>query len=249
MLVMLVVMLVRGQLRRVGNSFFAHVNVSPRQMKAYAFHHPLLAVPMVTIVTFIFGWSWYVHVLIMDIGLLRYGGSGVALGAVDVAVWHMLLLLAYISYLQTVLTQPGYTTNPGTNSPTVLVARPRASQSDPGRYCTECNRYKPSRCHHCRMCGRCVEKMDHHCPWVANCVGKYNHKFFVLFVSYTALTAMYNAATLVLWAMVYMRPAVDDVTQAATTERVRLSISEFFVFWGNVLITGCVSSEREGRGR
>lgn len=172
------------------------MNAPPQQKKAYAFQHPLLAVPMVCIVTVLFGWSWYVHVLIMDAGLLRDGGSGVVLGAVDVAVWHVILLFAYTSYLQTVLTQPGYTTTGrGAHSLAALEAGLTPAQRD-ARYCTTCCSYKPQRCHHCRMCGRCVEKMDHHCPWVANCVGKYNHKFFVLFVLYSAFTALYNAGTL-----------------------------------------------------
>jgi palmitoyltransferase len=151
---------------------------------------------MVLVVLLIFGWSWYVHVLIMDRALLS---ADLALGLADLAVWHLLLVCAICAYLRTVFTQPGYTTTgQGANSLQALEAGLSDAVRD-ARFCQICSSYKPQRCHHCRMCGRCVEKMDHHCPWVANCVGKNNHKFFILFLLYTSLVANYNVLTIALW--------------------------------------------------
>jgi len=43
--------------------------------------------------------------------------TGVALGIIDLVVWHLLLALAICSYFRTVFTQPGYTTTgEGANS-------------------------------------------------------------------------------------------------------------------------------------
>ncbi|KAI8356350.1 DHHC palmitoyltransferase-domain-containing protein [Mortierella sp. GBAus27b] len=64
-------------------------------------------------------------------------------------------------------------------------------------WCHRCRHVKPERAHHCRVCKRCVLKMDHHCPWVLNCVGQENYKFFVLFVTYTAIHCVFILATLI----------------------------------------------------
>jgi len=57
------------------------------------------------------------------------------------------------------------------------------------RRCHKCNdNYKPPRAHHDSVTGRCVVKFDHFCPWVGNAVGAMNHKFFCLFLLYTAVT-------------------------------------------------------------
>ena len=50
--------------------------------------------------------------------------------------------------------------------------------------------YKPPRSHHSSVSGRCITKLDHFCPWVNNEVGVWNHKYFILFVSYTAVQCL-----------------------------------------------------------
>jgi hypothetical protein len=59
------------------------------------------------------------------------------------------------------------------------------------RRCHKCNdNFKPARAHHDSVTGRCVVKFDHFCPWVGNAVGAKNHKFFCLFLFYTAATCL-----------------------------------------------------------
>jgi hypothetical protein len=183
---------------------------------------------MIMVVLCIFTWSWYVHVLIMCKNLLE---DNVGLGVADLLLWHVLLVFAVCSYLRTVFTQPGYTTTgQGANSLHVLEAGLPPHERDK-RYCTICCSYKPQRCHHCKLCNRCVEKMDHHCPWVANCVGKYNHKFFVLFLIYTGLLAIYNSATLIAFSLTRGEDNAD-------TQIREFSLQDFFQLWGNALLTG-----------
>ncbi|KAJ4462792.1 putative DHHC zinc finger domain [Paratrimastix pyriformis] len=57
--------------------------------------------------------------------------------------------------------------------------------------CRRCGIRKPLRAHHCRQCGGCIRKMDHHCPWIAGCVGEANMRFFVLFMVYLYIGALY----------------------------------------------------------
>jgi hypothetical protein len=58
------------------------------------------------------------------------------------------------------------------------------------RRCGKCQKPKPGFIHHCSRCQTCIDRMDHHCPWIGQCVGRTNHKFFMLFLLYTALTGL-----------------------------------------------------------
>ncbi|EGG13166.1 uncharacterized protein MELLADRAFT_76255 [Melampsora larici-populina 98AG31] len=59
------------------------------------------------------------------------------------------------------------------------------------RFCRKCDLVKADRAHHCSSCKRCVLRMDHHCPWLGGrCVGLHNHKYFVLFLVWTSITAI-----------------------------------------------------------
>lgn len=45
-------------------------------------------------------------------------------------------------------------------------------------------------CYFCR-------RMDHHCPWINNCVGERNQKYFLQFLVYVGLLAIYSVALIV----------------------------------------------------
>lgn len=58
-------------------------------------------------------------------------------------------------------------------------------------WCRTCAIWKPDRAHHCSDVGRCVLKLDHFCPWVGGVVAEANYKFFIQFVTYTAIYTLY----------------------------------------------------------
>mmetsp|Transcript_11715 Transcript_11715/g.11350 ORF Transcript_11715/g.11350 Transcript_11715/m.11350 type:complete len:345 (+) Transcript_11715:449-1483(+) len=59
------------------------------------------------------------------------------------------------------------------------------------RYCRECRAIKPPRAHHCSISGKCILHMDHYCPWMNNCIGYYNYRYFILFLIWLFLGAVY----------------------------------------------------------
>eukprot|EP01103_Thecamoeba_quadrilineata_P019552 TRINITY_DN796_c0_g1_i1.p1 TRINITY_DN796_c0_g1~~TRINITY_DN796_c0_g1_i1.p1 ORF type:complete len:288 (-),score=-0.97 TRINITY_DN796_c0_g1_i1:96-959(-) len=101
---------------------------------------------------------------------------------IGLVFFHIFMILALVSYIRTVFTDPGRV--PPSYSPDIELGRPSEYKT-----CRKCQALKPPRAHHCSTCGRCVLRMDHHCPWVNNCVGWRNHKFFVLFLIWTAMTS------------------------------------------------------------
>ncbi|CAK0797258.1 unnamed protein product [Prorocentrum cordatum] len=101
-------------------------------------------------------------------------------------------LLAFWSFLQTSMTEPGFV--PKDFCDQVAQAREAAAEAGdrvwrPGEAstCGKCRQSRPERAHHCSICGRCVLRMDHHCPWVGNCIGFANHKYFIQMTMYGML--------------------------------------------------------------
>jgi len=112
-----------------------------------------------------------------------------------------IVLLALVCYVRTMWTDPGFIPKAQGNCLELYMEQMK-SKGLP--VCETCQIYKPSRTHHCSQCARCVYLMDHHCPWVNNCVGAGNQKYFVLFLLYTFIAAVYGA-TLLGWGLLYLR--------------------------------------------
>lgn len=129
-------------------------------------------------------------------------------------LFNLLWLLAMWSFWQTVRTNPGTQECPEwgawartrpmlhkspEKTKEVEVASGRASRRiwSPGEvtWCSTCKQERPERAHHCSQCDYCVLRMDHHCPWVGNCIGFRNHKYFVLFMWWTAWTCAVGLLT------------------------------------------------------
>lgn len=68
-------------------------------------------------------------------------------------------------------------------------------------FCIFCQSQKPPRCRHCAKCGACVLRMDHHCPWLRQCIGFGNYKYFVMFITYSAVALLFKAVTLLLFSI------------------------------------------------
>eukprot|EP00747_Dinoflagellata_sp_TGD_P212960 gnl/TRDRNA2_/TRDRNA2_85981_c0_seq1.p1 gnl/TRDRNA2_/TRDRNA2_85981_c0~~gnl/TRDRNA2_/TRDRNA2_85981_c0_seq1.p1 ORF type:complete len:333 (-),score=40.30 gnl/TRDRNA2_/TRDRNA2_85981_c0_seq1:13-1011(-) len=132
-------------------------------------------------------------------------------------IFNVVLFLAYTSYLQTLLTDPGTPSSPEWRAwlarqkhggPFGEVTKlddendgPTAGLHNrwaPGELsmCKKCNIIRPERSHHCSATGCCVLRMDHYCPWVGNCVGFRNHKYFLLFLWWAACACVAFLVTL-----------------------------------------------------
>jgi len=159
----------------------------------------------VVFVESIFAWVYYTYVFRYSYNVIYVGavGGGVCL----MILFHLLIGVTQVSFWRTVLTDPGCIPrgfprqSNEVDEENALQDNILASETNSKgeqRSCHKCSQLgivKPDRAHHCSQCRRCVLKMDHHCPFVANCVGFYNYKYFLLFLTYTALTAVYVAIT------------------------------------------------------
>uniref|UniRef100_A0A7S4P7B2 Palmitoyltransferase n=1 Tax=Guillardia theta TaxID=55529 RepID=A0A7S4P7B2_GUITH len=103
---------------------------------------------------------------------------------VELALFHLLILLMLVSYFQCVAIDPGTVPKRWHDA---VIRSPLRSRY---RICRKCHMYKPPRSHFDSITRRLVLNMDHFCPWVVNCVGFYNRKFFILFLFYVVLSCL-----------------------------------------------------------
>lgn len=60
------------------------------------------------------------------------------------------------------------------------------------RFCSSCELYAPPRSFHCFTCNKCILKRHNHCLFLGKCVGHNNHRFYLLFIMYVWLGALYS---------------------------------------------------------
>jgi palmitoyltransferase len=134
-----------------------------------------------------------------------------------ITVYLILFLLMASSFFRIVFTQPGYVPRKNDDPEKSKEAIPDPTTSadiylcDTGgypRWCQTCETIKADRAHHSSDAGRCVYKMgilplltlsliaqDHFCPWVGGMVGFTRYKFFLQFVTYTAVYCSFLVAS------------------------------------------------------
>lgn len=124
----------------------------------------------------------------------------VAAGIAIPVVWFFLLLpvaAAWLRLLIVILREPGYVPlgdddQPGEVPPEIWMRDVFVcDQGGLPIWCNYCHNWKPDRAHHSRDIGRCTARMDHFCPWVGGVVGERSFKFFVQFLFYSMILAIY----------------------------------------------------------
>eukprot|EP00295_Goniomonas_pacifica_P018965 CAMPEP_0175852522 /NCGR_PEP_ID=MMETSP0107_2-20121207/26251_1 /TAXON_ID=195067 ORGANISM="Goniomonas pacifica, Strain CCMP1869" /NCGR_SAMPLE_ID=MMETSP0107_2 /ASSEMBLY_ACC=CAM_ASM_000203 /LENGTH=311 /DNA_ID=CAMNT_0017168049 /DNA_START=11 /DNA_END=947 /DNA_ORIENTATION=- len=178
-------------------------------------HKHLVGIPSICLFLLLVAWTYYMFMFIAVRGIADLSDDpGVPIAYMT--LFHVLVALLLVSYARTIGTDPGAVPEdfvPQRDDEELGAARRTR------RFCERCHCFKPERCHHCSICDRCILKMDHHCPWVNNCIGWRNHKYFLLFLFYTATAASLSAIADLHWAFVREPEASDlPISYAALFE-------------------------------
>eukprot|EP01096_Ripella_sp_DP13-Kostka_P006835 TRINITY_DN2466_c0_g5_i1.p1 TRINITY_DN2466_c0_g5~~TRINITY_DN2466_c0_g5_i1.p1 ORF type:complete len:424 (-),score=137.86 TRINITY_DN2466_c0_g5_i1:77-1222(-) len=177
----------------------------------------------VLLISALFCVGYYLFVHVLCVTHLIIAGKLLHLAVFLLFLFHFLFLLAVISFLRAVFSDPGYV-QPSFHSQ-VEERVLRDSEEDEERErgtpeeeerkrmlrvrattCRKCRvgggqgqrQYRPLRGHHCSVCRKCVRKMDHHCPVIANCVGWGNYKYFLLMLIHSGVVCLFGAMCVVL---------------------------------------------------
>jgi len=158
--------------------------------------------------------SWGVHIYALIVVAAKLLSNSWIAIVIYVAFYVPAALLAMASLFKAWTTDPGAvplgarpltivrrasSSSVGSNGNSESDASPSLTSRRAMRRCHKCNNnYKPPRAHHDSVTGRCIVKFDHFCPWVGNAVGALNHKFFCLFLFYTAITCLFSILLLIL---------------------------------------------------
>ncbi|KAG7197605.1 hypothetical protein KM043_006043 [Ampulex compressa] len=136
-------------------------------------------------------------------------------GPFHVVTFNSVILLLMISHLKAVCSDPGVVPLPQNRMDfsDIHIAGyeigDKCDEKDNWTVCTRCETYRPPKAQHCRICKRCVRRMDHHCPWINNCVGERNQKYFIQFLVYVGMLALY-AITLVIASWFFECPQCNN---------------------------------------
>lgn len=225
----------------------------------------LLGHVMVLVVLSFVGFTYYAVVPVTYGPVLFRGSILASLGAaLVILVFTALVVMLLWSYFAAVAQDPGKVPvgwHPFADEQQARLELDRMSYSDyyfdrrdprRPRYCKRCQAWKPERTHHCSVLGRCVLKMDHYCIWVVNCVGLLNYKYFLLFLGYTCVSALF--ATLVM-----IRPMVSFLMTNTGTPLAFLvvvadgafsvSLLAFLIMHGQLVAANCTTIEMYEKDR
>lgn len=158
----------------------------------------------------------YILVLTVYLPFLRLQDDGHILNITNtillLCIHTVLLIMVVWSYLRVRFTNPGNIPRPHNLTlnelhalesgqlpmnliygPAQLATREFMACETSGnlKYCQTCQIYRPMRVSHCQQTGRCVAKFDHYCPLLSSAIGAGNYKFYIHFLAYTALLAIY----------------------------------------------------------
>ncbi|CAI5446198.1 unnamed protein product [Caenorhabditis angaria] len=127
-----------------------------------------------------FGWPC-AFIFWFQVMVVLYSSRGL-MPQISLYIFHFLWIIITCSFFQASFTPP-------------LKCRdivPIPENGWEGDYCDKCDYIKPKRWHHCRKCDRCVYRMDHHCPILQMCIHEDNHKFFLLFLCWPLILAIFT---------------------------------------------------------
>uniref|UniRef100_A0A7G3AUZ5 Palmitoyltransferase n=1 Tax=Lutzomyia longipalpis TaxID=7200 RepID=A0A7G3AUZ5_LUTLO len=119
---------------------------------------------------------------------------------IHVILFNTIVFLLAMSHLRAVLSDPGIVPLPQNrlDFSDIHTTEKGEMEKEEWTVCTRCETFRPPRAHHCRICKRCIRRYDHHCPWINSCVGENNQKYFLQFLVYVIILAMYSIVLIVI---------------------------------------------------
>ncbi|XP_071809024.1 palmitoyltransferase ZDHHC17-like [Asterias amurensis] len=86
---------------------------------------------------------------------------------------------------------PGVVKNSQEDQKRTIIELAETTGLNISQFCTTCLIKRPIRSKHCSSCDKCIARFDHHCPWVDNCIGSLNHRYFIMYLGFLPLAAVF----------------------------------------------------------